>query len=135
MRRSASCPVVGDDQRRPLLQRQVRVAQPEHVELDRVDPGLDRGAEALQRVAGRDQVGPLVADQPQLLGASWPGPQKSWFSPAKISETESSVKMRRIESAKVLAVESTVMLSGAPGRSGSVSVTTIRSIAESASRS
>ena len=32
--------------------------------------------------------------------------QKSWFSPAKISETESSVKIRRIESARVCAVES-----------------------------
>jgi hypothetical protein len=58
-------PVVGDDQRRPLLERQVRVRQPEDVELDRVDAGLDRGAEALQRVAGDDQVGPLVADQAQ----------------------------------------------------------------------
>jgi hypothetical protein len=120
---------VSDDQRRPLLERQVAVGQPEDVELDRVDAGLDGGAEARQRVAGRDQVGALVADQPQLA----PLPQraqKSWFSPAKISETESSVKMRRIESAKVLAVESTVMLSGAPGRSGSVSVTTICSIPE-----
>ncbi len=129
---------MGDDQRRPLLQRQVGVAQPEDVELDRVDAGLDRGAEALQRVAGDDQVGALVADQAQLagcLGGQGGGPQKSWFSPAKISETESSVKMRRIESAKVPAVESTVMLSGAPGRSGSVSETTIRSIEESASRS
>ena len=34
--------------------------------------------------------------------------------------------MRRIESAKVPAVDSTVMFSGAPGRSGIVSVTTIR---------
>ena len=59
-----------------------------------------------------------------------PPAQNSWFSPAKISETESSVKMRRIESAKVPAVESTVMLSGAPGRNGSVSETTIRSIPE-----
>jgi hypothetical protein len=59
---------VGDDQRRPLLQRQVRVPQPEDVELDRVDPGLDRGGEALERVAGGDQVGPLVADQAQLAG-------------------------------------------------------------------
>ena len=40
------------------------------------------------------------------------------------------MKIRRIESASVWAVESTVMLSGAPGRSGIVSVTTIRSIFE-----
>ena len=58
------------------------------------------------------------------------GGQNSWFSPPNTSDTESSVKMRRIESAKVLAVESTVMLSGAPGRSGSVSVTTICSMPE-----
>jgi hypothetical protein len=57
---------VGDHQRVPLLQRQVRVGQPEDVELDRVDTGLDRRPEALQRVPGRNQVGPLVADQAQL---------------------------------------------------------------------
>jgi hypothetical protein len=91
--------------------------------------------ERLDRVPGRDQVGPLVADQAQLARLLGQGAQKSWFSPAKISLTESSVKMRRIESAKVLAVERTVMLSGAPGRSGRVSVTTICSIAEFSSRS
>ncbi len=120
---------MGDDQWRPLLQRQMRVPQPQDVELDRVDADLDRGREALQGVAGNDRVGALVTDQTQLGGCLGRG-QKSWFSPAKISETESSVKMRRIESAKVPAVESTVMLSGAPGRSGSVSETTIRSIPE-----
>jgi len=57
---------VGDDQRVALLQRQVGVLQPEDIELDRVDPRLDRGPEALQRVPGRDQVGPLVADKAQL---------------------------------------------------------------------
>jgi len=57
---------VRDHQRVALLQRQVRILQPEDVELDRVDPRLDRGVEALDRVPGRDQVGPLVADQAQL---------------------------------------------------------------------
>jgi len=57
---------VGDHQRVALLQRQVGVLQPENVELDRVDPGLDPGVEALERVPGRDQIGPLVADQAQL---------------------------------------------------------------------
>ena len=60
-------PVMGDDQGAPLLERQVRVRQPDHVELDRVDAGLDCGVEALHRVAGRDQVGPLVADQAQFF--------------------------------------------------------------------
>jgi len=59
---------VGDDQRRPLLQRQVGISEPENVELDRVDARLDRGAEALQGVAGRDPVGALMADQSQLAG-------------------------------------------------------------------
>ena len=58
-------PVVGDDQRMTLGHRQVGVREPDDVELDRVDPGVDRRLEALQRVPGRDQVGPLVADQSQ----------------------------------------------------------------------
>ena len=53
------------------------------------------------------------------------GAQNSWFSPPKTSLTESSVKIRRIESVSRSAQESTRMLSGAPGRSGIVSVTTI----------
>jgi hypothetical protein len=57
---------VRDHQRVALRQRQVRVLEPEDVELDRVDPGLDRRPEALQRVPGRDQVGPLVANEAQL---------------------------------------------------------------------
>ncbi len=38
--------------------------------------------------------------------------QKSWFSPAKISETESSVKIRRIESSRMSAQVSWVIRSG-----------------------
>jgi len=57
---------VRDHQRVALLQRQVGILQPEDVELNRVDPGLDRGLEALERVPGRNQIGPLVADQAQL---------------------------------------------------------------------
>ena len=66
VRRSASCQSWATTSGAPLLERQVRVGQPEHVELDRVDAGLDRGPEALQRVAGGDRVGALVADQAQL---------------------------------------------------------------------
>jgi hypothetical protein len=52
-----------------VLHRQVRVLQPEDVELDRVDAGGDGRFEARDRVPGRDQVGPLVADQAQALVA------------------------------------------------------------------
>ena len=45
----------------------VPIEGPEHVDLDRVDTGLDRGREALRRVAGGDQVGPLVADQAKTV--------------------------------------------------------------------
>src|SRR4051794_15961337 len=53
--------------------------------------------------------------------------QKSWFSPAKTSDTEPSVKIWRIESVRRSAHERTRMLSGASGASGMVSVTTISS--------
>ncbi len=43
---------------------------------------------------------------------AWAGAQNSWFSPAKISETESSVKMRRIESSRMSAQVSWVIRSG-----------------------
>jgi hypothetical protein len=60
-------PVVSNEQRGAFGSRQpgVAVARPEDVDLNRVDACLDRGGEALQRVAGRDQVGTLVANQAQ----------------------------------------------------------------------
>jgi hypothetical protein len=71
----------------------------------------------------------LVVGEPQTLleQARGGGAQNSWFSPPKTSETESSVKIRRIESVSRSAQLRTVMLSGAPGRSGIVSVMTMRS--------
>src|SRR5205823_6050580 len=46
--------VVGQDQ--------PAIAQPKDVELDHVDPRLERRAEALERIAGRHEVRALVAD-------------------------------------------------------------------------
>src|SRR6201999_4109986 len=78
-----------------------------------------------ERVGVQDRQQLLVREAEERLQRG--DAQKSWFSPPKTSETESSVKMRRIESVSRSATESTVMLSGAFGRSGIVSVTTIRS--------
>jgi hypothetical protein len=54
--------VVREDQRRVVVRGQ---RGGEDVELDHVDAGLEGGVERLARVAGRDQVGALVADPPQ----------------------------------------------------------------------
>src|SRR5215213_1326853 len=59
-------------------------------------------------------------------------PQKSWFSPSKASDTEWSLKMRRIESVSTSAQVSRVMRSGAGSTSGTVSVTTMSPRGESA---
>ena len=56
--------------------------------------------------------------------------QNSWFSPAKISETESSRKIRRIESVRMSAEVSCCTMAGAPLLSGTVSVTTMPSSGE-----
>jgi hypothetical protein len=71
-----------------------------------------------------ERDGELVLDEDQA-GRRDRDRQNSWFSPPKTSDTLSSVKIRRIESVRSSAQLSTRMLSGAPGRSGIVSVTTI----------
>ena len=88
------------------------------------------------QVVGDDGQRVLVEDREQLVVAQAEasleggGSQNSWFSPPKTSLTESSVKIRRIESVSRSAQLRTRMLSGAPGRSGIVSVTTICSKSE-----
>src|SRR4051794_17104995 len=92
---------------------------------------LDLGAQVL--LAGDDRDGIAAEDLQQFLvleaehGLEASCAQNSWFSPPNTSATESSVKMRRIESVSRSATDRTVMLSGEPGRIGIVSVVTIRS--------
>ncbi len=95
----------------------------EQVEQDRqLGPVVEVAADDLERV-GVEHHEQLVVVQPQqLLEAG--GAQNSWFSPPNTSDTESSVKMRRIESVSRSAHESTRTLGGASGRIGIVSVTT-----------
>jgi hypothetical protein len=50
----------------------------------------------LQRVGGEDGEQLVVGEAQQLLQVL--GAQNSWFSPPNTSDTDSSVKMRRIES-------------------------------------
>src|SRR3954471_10235150 len=80
----------------------------------------DRELGPVVELAGDDGERVLVEDPQQLVvaepeaglqqGCGGAG-QKSWFSPPKTSETESSVKMRRIESVRRSAQESTRMWS------------------------
>ncbi len=87
---------------------------------------VEVAADDLERV-GVENGQQLVVGQAEavLQEGGGGGGQKSWFSPPKTSDTLSSVKIRRIESVSRSAQDSTWMLSGAPGRSGIVSVTTI----------
>ena len=84
---------------------------------------VEVAADDLERVGVEHGQQLVVVEPEQLLQAR--GAQNSWFSPPNTSDTESSVKMRRIESVSRSAQERTRTLSGAPGRSGIVSVTTI----------
>jgi hypothetical protein len=83
-------------------------------------------ADDRQRVGVQDGQ-QLVVGEPEavLQQRRGGGGQNSWFSPPKTSDTESSVKIRRMESVSRSAHDSTWMFSGAPGCSGIVSVTTI----------
>ena len=80
----------------------------------------------LERIRGEHRAELLVREA-EPLGQLGGLAQKSWFSPPKTSLTESSVKIRRIESVSSSEQERTRTLSGAPARSGIVSVTTISS--------
>jgi hypothetical protein len=86
----------------------------------------DRQLGLVVEVAVEDRQQLVVGEpEPVLQERGGGGGQNSWFSPPKTSDTESSVKIRRIESVSRSAHDSTWMLSGAPGCSGIVSVTTI----------
>ena len=65
----------------------------------------------------------MAQPRPGPLGGVTPDaecPQKSWFSPAKISLTDSSSKTLRIVSARIRPTESTLILvGGALGAAGS----------------
>ena len=87
---------------------------------------VEVAAEHRERVGVQDGQQLVVGEAEAVLQQrGGGGGQKSWFSPPKTSDTESSVKIRRIESVSRSAHDSTWMLSGAPARSGMVSVTTI----------
>jgi hypothetical protein len=87
---------------------------------------VELAAENAERIGVEDRQQLVVGEpEPVLQQGGGGGGQKSWFSPPKTSDTESSVKIRRIESVSRSAQESTWMFSGAPGRRGIVSVTTI----------
>jgi hypothetical protein len=94
----------------------------------------DRQLGLVVQLAGQDSERIGVQDRQQLVvgepeavlqQGGGGGGQNSWFSPPKTSDTESSVKIRRMESVSRSAQDRTWMFSGAPGRSGIVSVTTI----------
>ena len=89
-------------------------------------PVVEVAGDEAERVGVEDGAELVVGEaQAPLEDGCGRTAQNSWFSPPKTSDTESSVKIRRIESVRRSAQESTRMLSGAPGRRGIVSVTTI----------
>ena len=98
-----------------------------HALIDEQGPDLPRGLVGEPRAVQDSEQLVVCEAQPALEGG---GSQNNWFSPPNTSLTESSVKMRRIESVSRSEQLSTRMVSGAPGRSGIVSVTTICSKSE-----
>jgi len=103
----------------------------QQVEQDRqLGAMVEVAADQVERIGVERREQLLVGEAEQLLEVG--RAQKSWFSPPNTPLTEPSVKMLRIDSVSRSAQESTRMLSGAPGPSGIVSVTTISSIGEAA---
>jgi len=105
----------------------------QQVEQDgQLGPVVELAADQLERIGVQRGQQLLVGEAEELLQVRRRAGQKSWFSPPKTPLTEPSVKMLRIDSVSRSAHDSTRMLSGAPGPSGIVSVTTISSSAEAA---
>ena len=123
VKRPALRPVRADPAPEALLAQALRGLGGELQQQRDLGPVVELVRDDRQRVLVEDGEQLVVAEAEASLERC--GSQNSWFSPPNTSLTESSVKIRRIESVSRSAQLSTRMLSGAPGRSGIVSVTTI----------